>query len=63
MALGIGRRELTVSITGAGNESTAQRAGPPVETGFGQGLLHRFDVSLWDVRQEEVLPNGQAQFA
>jgi len=63
MALGIGGRELAVAIAGAGDESTAQRAGAPVEADFGQGLLHGFDIGLGDVRQDETLPNGQAHLA
>ena len=63
MAFGVRRREFAVGIAGAGNQATAQIRLLPVQPHFHQRLFDGLDECVGNVRDDEVLPNGQADFA
>src|SRR4051794_2157600 len=63
MAFGVGGCEFAVPIARASNEPAAQMGLTPIETRFDEGFLHRLDVTVRDVRQDEVLPDSEANLS
>ena len=63
VALGVGAGELAIGAAGAGDEAALQVRLPPIEPDLEQRLLGGLDIGVADVRQDEVLPDGQPDLA
>ena len=56
-------REFAKCISGASNETATQQRLLRVETDFAQGLLDCLEVGVRHMRDDEILPDGQPDFA
>src|SRR5438477_2236634 len=63
MAFGICRGKFAVGIPGARNEPASQMRLPPIQTNLNHGFLHRLDVCVRNVWQDQILPDCETNLA
>src|SRR5256885_744390 len=62
VAFGVRRRELAIGIASASDQSTAQVRLLPVQSHFHERLFDSFDKRVGEVRNDEILPDGEPDF-
>src|SRR5919199_2844759 len=60
VALSVRRRKLAARVARAGYQPAAERAGHPVQTQGFDLCLHGEDLLLGNIRDQQILPDGQA---
>ena len=63
VGLGVGGGEAAAFVAGAGDRAAEQGCGLVVEAGVADRLLSGFEMFSRDVGNDEVLPDGEAEFA
>ena len=63
VTFGVGLRKLAVGVARAGDQSAANVRFLRVKADLAQSFARSLDIGIWDIRNDEILPDGQPNFA